>query len=111
VLSPEFENVVVLSDEFYREVSSHPLPNDLEAVKVLAGSPAVLDLYIWLTYRCFKRQEPRPSDLRRLRSSRADWDSGILAAPPLSRHVGAVVEDHQSDLAGMPARSRPAVSN
>ena len=53
-LSSEFENVVVLSDEFYKEVSSHPLPNDLEAVKVLAGSPAVLDLYMWLTYRCFK---------------------------------------------------------
>jgi hypothetical protein len=39
VLSSEFENVVVLSDEFYKEVSSHPLPNDLEAVKILAGSP------------------------------------------------------------------------
>ena len=45
---------MVLSDEFYNEVSSHPLPNDLEAVKVLAGSPAVLDLYMWLSYRCFK---------------------------------------------------------
>jgi hypothetical protein len=54
VLSSEFENVVVLSDEFYNEVSSHPLPNDLEAVKVLAGSPAVLDLYMWLSYRCFQ---------------------------------------------------------
>ena len=53
-LSPEFENVVVLSDEFYKEISSHPLPNDLDAVKVLAASPAVLDLYMWLTYRCFK---------------------------------------------------------
>jgi hypothetical protein len=54
VLSSEFENIVVLSDEFYREVSSRPLPNDREAVKVLAGSPAVLDLYMWLTYRCSK---------------------------------------------------------
>lgn len=54
MLSSEFENVVVLSDEFYKEVSSHPLPNDLDAVKVLAASPAVLDLYMWLTYRCFK---------------------------------------------------------
>jgi hypothetical protein len=54
VLSSEFENVVMLSDEFYNEVTSHPLPNDLDAVKVLAASPAVLDLYMWLTYRCFK---------------------------------------------------------
>ena len=30
------------------------MPNDLEAVKVLAASPAVLDLYMWLSYRCFK---------------------------------------------------------
>jgi hypothetical protein len=54
VLSSELENVIVLSDEFYSEVRSHPLPNDLEAVKLLAGSPAVLDLYMWLAYRCFK---------------------------------------------------------
>jgi hypothetical protein len=54
VLSSELENVVVLSDEFYKEVISHPLPNDLDAVKVLAASPALLDLYMWLTYRCFK---------------------------------------------------------
>ncbi len=50
--------MVVLSDEFYKEVSSHPLPNDLDAVKVLAASPAVLDLYMWLTYRCFKATTP-----------------------------------------------------
>lgn len=33
---------------------AHPVPNDLEAVKLLAASPAVLDLYMWLSYRCFK---------------------------------------------------------
>lgn len=57
-LSSEFENVVVLTDKFYQEVLSHPVPNDLEAVKLLAASPAVLDLYIWLSYRCFKAQGP-----------------------------------------------------
>jgi len=49
----EFENVVVLSDEFYQEVISHPIPVDLDAVKVLASAPAVLDLFMWLSYRCF----------------------------------------------------------
>ena len=49
----ELENVVVLSDEFCREVVEHPVPNDLEAVKVLAGAPAALDLFMWLSYRCF----------------------------------------------------------
>jgi Plasmid encoded RepA protein len=52
-LSKEFENVIVLSDEFYGEITAHPIPTDLEAVKVLAGAPAVLDLFLWLSYRCF----------------------------------------------------------
>jgi hypothetical protein len=53
-LSADFENIVVLSDEFYREIVDHPVPNDLEAVKLLVSAPAVLDLYMWLGYRCFK---------------------------------------------------------
>lgn len=53
VFSGEFENVIVLSDEFYQEITAHPIPADLEAVKVLAGAPAVLDLFLWLSYRCF----------------------------------------------------------
>ena len=53
-LSADFENIIVLSDEFYREIVDHPVPNDLEAVKLLASAPAVLDLYMWLSYRCFK---------------------------------------------------------
>ena len=61
-LSDQFENVIVLSDEFYREITAHPIPADLEAVKVLAGAPAVLDLFMWLSYRCFmaRRREAIP---------------------------------------------------
>jgi len=51
--SIEFENVIVLSDEFHREISEHPIPTDLEAIKVFASAPAVLDLAMWLTYRWF----------------------------------------------------------
>jgi len=53
VLSGGFENVIVLSDEFYREVIEHPIPADIEAVKAFGSAPAVLDLFMWLTYRCF----------------------------------------------------------
>jgi hypothetical protein len=56
--STGFKNAIVLSDDFYNEVLAHPVPNDLEAVKVLAASPAVLDLYMWLSYRCFKAKGP-----------------------------------------------------
>ncbi|MBL0159783.1 MAG: replication initiator protein A [Bryobacterales bacterium] len=52
-LGEQFENVIVLSDEFYSEMTAHPIPADMEAVKVLAAAPAVLDLFMWLTYRCF----------------------------------------------------------
>ncbi len=52
-IDDQFQNVIVLSDEFYREISSHPIPTDLEAVKALSDSPAVLDLFMWLSYRCF----------------------------------------------------------
>lgn len=56
----DFENVVVLSDEFYREINAHRIPTDLEAVKVLVNAPAVLDLFMWLSYRCYTaRNEER----------------------------------------------------
>ena len=48
-----FENVIVLSDEFYREVTAHSIPTDIEAAKALSSAPAALDLYMWLSYRCF----------------------------------------------------------
>ena len=61
-LSEDFENTIVLSDDFYNEITSHPIPTDLEAVRVLAGAPAVLDLFMWLSYRCHisKREERIP---------------------------------------------------
>jgi hypothetical protein len=56
------ENTIVLSDEFYREIMTHPIPTDLEAVKTLSASPAALDLFMWLSYRCYvaKREERIP---------------------------------------------------
>ena len=52
------ENVVTLTDEFYAEISGHPIPADLEAIKVLAAAPALLDLCMWLSYRCFVAKGP-----------------------------------------------------
>lgn len=47
-----FQNRIVLTDEFFAEIKAHPIPADLEAIKVLAAMPAVLDLFVWLCYRC-----------------------------------------------------------
>ena len=48
-----FENEVVLSNEFYREILEHPNPADLKTAKALSCSPAALDLFMWLSYCCF----------------------------------------------------------
>ena len=56
-----FENTIVLSDEFFQEVMAHPIPTDLEAVKLLASAPAILDLFVWLSYRRFTAREPSRS--------------------------------------------------
>ncbi|MCU1330815.1 MAG: plasmid encoded RepA protein, partial [Bryobacterales bacterium] len=48
-----FQNEIVLSNEFFDEIMSHPIPTDMEAAKVLSCSPAALDLFMWLSYRCF----------------------------------------------------------
>jgi hypothetical protein len=53
-----FQNII-LSHEFFNEVMSHPIPTDMEAAKALSRSPAVLDLFMWLAYRCLVAN-PRP---------------------------------------------------
>jgi hypothetical protein len=100
LLAEECPNVIVLSDEFYQEITDHPIPTDLEAVKVFASAPAVLDLFTWLAYRCFiaKSQERIPlfgefglaaqlgcveySRPRRFRAMLEQWIRTIRAAWP-----------------------------
>jgi hypothetical protein len=53
LLPGDCQNMIILSDEFYREILNHPIPTDLEAARVLSSSPAALDLFMWLSYRCF----------------------------------------------------------
>ena len=49
----ELQNEIVLSEEFFREIMDHPIPTDMEAAKALSCSPAALDVFTWLSYRCF----------------------------------------------------------
>ena len=57
-LPGSLENEIVLSDEFFREVTTHSIPTDLGAAKALSSSPAALDLFMWLSYRCFTAKGP-----------------------------------------------------
>jgi hypothetical protein len=49
----EFENVILLSQTFWDELSAHPIPINLNAIKLLANAPAELDFYTWLVWRCW----------------------------------------------------------
>ena len=42
---------VKLSDEFFREATTRPVPVSVDALRLLRGSPMRLDIYAWLTYR------------------------------------------------------------
>lgn len=44
-------STVQLSGEFFKEVTEHPVPLNLDALRALRGSALRLDIYAWLTYR------------------------------------------------------------
>jgi len=46
-----WKSTVTLSEAFFNEVVSHPVPVDMRALKALKKSPLALDTYCWLTYR------------------------------------------------------------
>lgn len=50
-----------LTDNFFAECVTNPVPIDLRAYKALRGSPLAMDIYTWLTYRMsytHKRSKP-----------------------------------------------------
>lgn len=53
-----WKSTVKLSESFFNEVVSNPVPVDLRAVKILQRSPLALDIYAWLTYRLSYLRSP-----------------------------------------------------
>jgi hypothetical protein len=51
-------NVLTLSESFWQELKSHPISVDCEVVRSLANNPGCLDLYTWLSWRCFQSKGP-----------------------------------------------------
>ena len=49
---------VELTDEFFREVTTRPVPLSMDALKLLRGSPMRLDIYAWLTHRMSYLRQP-----------------------------------------------------
>jgi len=54
----ELGSSIVLTEDFFKEIVEHPVPLNLKALKILAGSPMRLDMYAWFTYRLHLLDRP-----------------------------------------------------
>ena len=45
------KNSITLSEEFFQEILNHPIPVDLQVVKILKNKPIALDTYLFLIYK------------------------------------------------------------
>ena len=61
-----WESKVRLSEAFFNEIVSHPVPLDMNTLKALKRSPLGLDLYLWLTYRIFALTAPQRLSWRQI---------------------------------------------
>lgn len=46
-----WNSTVTLTEEFYKEITQHPVPINMDTLAALKGSSLALDIYCWLTYR------------------------------------------------------------
>ncbi len=46
-----WKSTVTLSEGFFNEVTSRPVPLDMNVLRAFTRSPLAIDIYIWLTYR------------------------------------------------------------
>ena len=53
-----WESKIELSEDFFNEIISHPVPLDMNTLKALKRSSVGLDLYLWLVYRTFPLTSP-----------------------------------------------------
>jgi Plasmid encoded RepA protein len=61
-----WENWVELGEEFYKAITAHPVPVNMDALQALKKSPLALDLYAWLTHQAFRASSSH-------RSRRITW--------------------------------------
>jgi len=50
---------ILLTTDFFEEITRFPVPLDMRALKALKQSPLALDLYTWLTYRVSYLKKPQ----------------------------------------------------
>ena len=55
---PTWKPELVLSRQFFQEITRSAVPVDLRAIHLLKGSPLAIDTYIWLAYRMSYLRRP-----------------------------------------------------
>ena len=53
-----WDSKIELSEKFFNEIISHPVPIDMNTLTALKRCALGLDLYLWLTYRMFALNRP-----------------------------------------------------
>ena len=61
-----WESKIELSEKFFKEIVSHPVPFNMNTLNALKRSPLGLDLYLWLVYRTFALRAPKRLTWRHL---------------------------------------------
>ena len=54
-----WDSKILLSEPFFNEIVSHPVPLDMNTLKALKRCALGLDLYLWLVYRTFPLRAPQ----------------------------------------------------
>ena len=54
-----WDSKIELSEKFFNEIISHPVPLDMNTLTALKRSSLGLDLYLWLVYRTFALRAPQ----------------------------------------------------
>lgn len=52
-----WENWIQIGEDFFKAITSAPVPVDMRALKALKKSPLSLDLYAWATYTAYQTQK------------------------------------------------------
>lgn len=55
-----FPQVARLSEQFFRQLTDHPVPLAEEAVRAISNNSVALDIYAWLGYRLHALRQPTP---------------------------------------------------
>lgn len=52
-----WQNWIQLGEDFFKAITSSPVPADMRILKALKRSPLALDLYVWATYTAYQTQQ------------------------------------------------------